>query len=206
MRSGCTPRAGRPGSGCLQRPCPGAHSDDAFSTLLHGDTAVGSYLMGQALAYTAEDVRTFLLQTAVGERVPRRRACARTHRPLRCGVAVGTSALPAGFSPSAHGRPLALSYHPMFRALLLAELMRSSPEELRRLCRLQAAAWFSQQGEHIRAAPWLCRVSRGRPSARLFWPDHVWHSRQVTGPGSGQNSPRPPPGGMTISACCCHRS
>ena len=27
-----------------------AHSDDAFSTLLHGDTAVGSYLMGQALS------------------------------------------------------------------------------------------------------------------------------------------------------------
>jgi LuxR family maltose regulon positive regulatory protein len=35
----------------------GARSDDAFSTLLHGDTALGSYLMGQALGYTAEDVR-----------------------------------------------------------------------------------------------------------------------------------------------------
>src|SRR4029453_14301717 len=43
-------------------------------------------------------------------------------------------------------------YHPMFRALLLAELMRSAPEEVQRLS-ARAAAWFSNQGEHIRAAP-----------------------------------------------------
>ena len=67
-------------------------------------------------------------------------------------VAAGASALPAGFSPSAHGGRWPYRYHPMFRALLLAELMRSSPEELRRLSAL-AAAWFSKQGEHIRAAP-----------------------------------------------------
>ena len=40
----------------------------------------------------------------------------------------------------------------MFRALLLAELMRSSPEEVPRLS-ARAAGWFSKQGEHIRAAP-----------------------------------------------------
>ena len=72
MRSGCTPRDGQPGSGCPQRHLSqAAHSDEAFSTLLHGDTAVGSYLMGQALAYTADDVRDFLLQDLC-QRVSRR--------------------------------------------------------------------------------------------------------------------------------------
>ena len=64
----------------------GAHSDGAFSTLLHGDTAVGSYLMGQALAYTADDVRTFLLQTAVSEFLDVELAQG-THGPLRCCLA-----------------------------------------------------------------------------------------------------------------------
>jgi len=39
----------------------------------------------------------------------------------------------------------------MFRGLLLAELMRSAPEDARRLSAV-AAAWFLGHGEHIRAA------------------------------------------------------
>ncbi|HEX6760865.1 MAG TPA: LuxR C-terminal-related transcriptional regulator [Propionibacteriaceae bacterium] len=129
----------------------GAHSDDAFSTLLHGDTAVGSYLMGQALAYTADDVRTFLLQTAVSEFLDVELAQELTGRSDAALLLERVRYQP-GFLHRLTGGRWPYRYHPMFRALLLAELMRSSPEELRRLS-ARAAAWFSKQGEHIRAAP-----------------------------------------------------
>ena len=129
----------------------GAHSDDAFSTLLHGDTAVGSYLMGQALAYTADDVRTFMLQTAVSEFLDVELAQELTGRSDAALLLERVRYQP-GFLHRLTGGRWPYRYHPMFRALLLAELMRSSPEELRRLS-ARAAAWFSKQGEHIRAAP-----------------------------------------------------
>jgi LuxR family transcriptional regulator, maltose regulon positive regulatory protein len=129
----------------------GAHADDAFSTLLHGDTAVGSYLMGQALAYTADDVRTFLLQTAVSEFIDVELAQELTGRSDAALLLERLHYQP-GFLHRLNGGRWPYRYHPMFRALLLAELMRSSPEELRRLS-ARAAAWFSKQGEHVRAAP-----------------------------------------------------
>ena len=129
----------------------GAHSDDAFSTLLHGDTAVGSYLMGQALAYTADDVRTFMLQTAVSEFLDVELAQELTGRSDAALLLERVRHQP-GFLHRLTGGRWPYRYHPMFRALLLAELMRSSPEELRRLS-ARAAGWFSKQGEHIRAAP-----------------------------------------------------
>jgi LuxR family transcriptional regulator, maltose regulon positive regulatory protein len=129
----------------------GAHSDDAFTTLLHGDTAVGSYLMGQALAYTADDVRTFMLQTAVSEFLDVELAQELTGRSDAALLLERVRYQP-GFLHRLTGGRWPYRYHPMFRALLLAELMRSSPEELRRLS-ARAAAWFSKQGEHIRAAP-----------------------------------------------------
>ena len=129
----------------------GAHSDPAFSTLLHGDTAVGSYLMGQALAYTADDVRTFLLQTAVSEFLDVELAQELTGRSDAALLLERVRYQPGFLHQLTEGR-WPYRYHPMFRALLLAELMRSSPEELRRLS-ARAAAWFSKQGEHIRAAP-----------------------------------------------------
>jgi LuxR family transcriptional regulator, maltose regulon positive regulatory protein len=129
----------------------GAHSDDAFSTLLHGDTAVGSYLMGQALAYTADDVRTFMLQTAVSEFLDVELAQELTGRSDAALLLERVRYQP-GFLHWLTGGRWPYRYHPMFRALLLAELMRSSPEELRRLS-VRAAAWFSKQGEHTRAAP-----------------------------------------------------
>ena len=129
----------------------GAHSGDAFSTLLHGDTAVGSYLMGQALAYTADDVRTFMLQTAVSEFLDVELAQELTGRSDAALLLERVRHQP-GFLHRLTGGRWPYRYHPMFRALLLAELMRSSPEELRRLS-ARAAGWFSKQGEHIRAAP-----------------------------------------------------
>ena len=129
----------------------GAHSDDAFSTLLHGDTAVGSYLMGQALAYTADDVRTFMLQTAVSEFLDVELAQELTGRSDAALLLERVRYQP-GFLHRLPGGRWPYRYHPMFRALLLAELMQSSPEELRRLS-ARAAAWFSKQGEHVRAAP-----------------------------------------------------
>ena len=129
----------------------GAHSDHAFSTLLHGDTAVGSYLMGQALAYTADDVRTFLLQTAVSEFLDVELAQELTGRSDAALLLERVHYEP-GFLHRLPGGRWPYRYHPMFRALLLAELMQSSPEELRRLS-ARAAAWFSKQGEHVRAAP-----------------------------------------------------
>jgi LuxR family transcriptional regulator, maltose regulon positive regulatory protein len=129
----------------------GAHSDDAFATLLHGDTAVGSYLMGQALAYTADDVRTFLLQTAVSEFLDVELAQELTGRSDAALLLERVHHQP-GFLHRLPGGRWPYRYHPMFRALLLAELMQSSPEELRRLS-ARAAAWFSKQGEHVRAAP-----------------------------------------------------
>ena len=89
----------------------GAHSDDAFSTLLHGDTAVGSYLMGQALAYTADDVRTFMLQTAVSEFLDVELAQELTGRS-DAALLLERVRSPAGFSPSAHRGPVALSLSP----------------------------------------------------------------------------------------------
>ncbi|HJY44685.1 MAG TPA: LuxR C-terminal-related transcriptional regulator [Propionibacteriaceae bacterium] len=129
----------------------GAHSDDAFATLLHGDTAVGSYLMGQALGYTADDVRWFLLQTSVSEFLDVELAQELTGRSDAALLLEQVHSQP-GFLHRLAGGRWPYRYHPMFRALLLAELMRSSPEEVRRLS-ARAAAWFSKQGEHIRAAP-----------------------------------------------------
>ncbi len=128
-----------------------AHSDDAFTTLLHGETAVGSYLMGQALAYTDDDVRWFLLQTSVSEFLDVELAQELTGRSDAALLLELVHSQPGFLHRLASGR-WPYRYHPMFRALLFAELMRSSPEEVRRLS-ARAAAWFSKQGEHIRAAP-----------------------------------------------------
>jgi LuxR family transcriptional regulator, maltose regulon positive regulatory protein len=129
----------------------GARSDDAFTTLLHGDTALGSYLMGQALGYTADDVRQFLLQTSVSEFLDVELAQELTGRSDAALLLEQVHTQP-GFLHRLTGGRWPYRYHPMFRALLLAELMRSSPEEVRRLS-ARAAEWFSKQGEHTRAAP-----------------------------------------------------
>ncbi|HET8914477.1 MAG TPA: LuxR C-terminal-related transcriptional regulator, partial [Propionibacteriaceae bacterium] len=129
----------------------GARSGDAFSTLLHGDTALGSYLMGQALSYTADDVRGFLLQTSVSEFLDVELAQELTGRSDAALLLERVHSQP-GFLHRLSGGRWPYRYHPMFRALLLAELMQSSPEEVQRLS-ARAAAWFSKQGEHIRAAP-----------------------------------------------------
>ena len=47
---------------------------------------------------------------------------------------------------------MALSLSSDVRALLLAELMRSAPNDVRRLSAL-TAEWFSREGEHVRAVP-----------------------------------------------------
>jgi LuxR family transcriptional regulator, maltose regulon positive regulatory protein len=129
----------------------GAHSDDAFTTLLHGDTAVGSYLMGQALAYTDDDVRWFLLQTSVCEFLDVELAQELTGRSDAALLLEQVHFQP-GFLHRLTSGPWPYRYHPMFRALLFAELMRTSPDEVRRLS-ARAAAWFAKQGEHTRAAP-----------------------------------------------------
>ena len=129
----------------------GARSDDAFSTLLHGDTALGSYLMGQALSYTADDVRGFLLQTSVSEFLDVELAQELTGRSDAALLLERVHSQP-GFLHRLTGGRWPYRYHPMFRALLLAELMQSSPDEVQRLS-ARAAAWFSKQGEHVRAAP-----------------------------------------------------
>jgi LuxR family transcriptional regulator, maltose regulon positive regulatory protein len=127
-----------------------AHSDEAFSTLLHGDTAVGSYLMGQALAYTADDLRDFLLQTSVSEFLDAELADQLTGRSDSA-LLLERAHVQPGFLHRLPDRRWPYRYHPMFRALLLAELMRSEPHEVRRLSAL-AAQWFSRHGEHTRAA------------------------------------------------------
>ena len=128
-----------------------AHAEEAFSTLLHGDTAVGSYLMGQALAYTADDLRDFLLKTSVSEFLDAELAEQLTGRSDSSLLLERAYSQP-GFVHRHPEQRWPYRYHPMFRALLLAELMRSAPEEVRRLSAL-AADWFSRQGEHVRAVP-----------------------------------------------------
>ena len=128
----------------------GAHSKEAFATLLQGDSAVGSYLMGQALAYTADDLREFLLQTSVSEFLDAELANELTGRSDSALLLERAHIQPGFLHRLADGR-WPYRYHPMFRALLLAELMRSAPDEVRRLSAL-AAAWFSRHGEHVRAA------------------------------------------------------
>jgi LuxR family maltose regulon positive regulatory protein len=128
----------------------GAYSEEAFSTLLQGDSAVGSYLMGQALAYTADDLREFLLQTSVSEFLDAELAAALTGRSDSA-LMLEQAYIQPGFLHRLPDRRWPYRYHPMFRALLLAELMRSAPDEVRRLSAV-AASWFSRQGEHVRAA------------------------------------------------------
>ena len=128
----------------------GAHAKEAFATLLQGDSAVGSYLMGQALAYTADDLRAFLLQTSVSEFLNAELANELTGRSDSA-LLLERAHIQPGFLHRLADRRWPYRYHPMFRALLLAELMRSAPEEVRRLSAL-AAAWFSRHGEHVRAA------------------------------------------------------
>jgi LuxR family maltose regulon positive regulatory protein len=129
----------------------GAHSNEAFSTLLHGDTAVGSYLMGQALSYTADDLREFLLQTSVSEFLDAELAEQLTGRSDSALLLEQAHSQP-GFLRRHSDRRWPYRYHPMFRALLLAELLRSSPQNVRRLSAV-AAEWFAKAGEHLRAAP-----------------------------------------------------
>jgi LuxR family transcriptional regulator, maltose regulon positive regulatory protein len=129
----------------------GAHSEEAFAHLLQGDTAVGSYLMGQALAYTADDLREFLLQTSVSEFLDAELADQLTGRSDSA-LLLERAHVQPGFLHRYSEQRWPYRYHPMFRALLLAELMRSSPGEIRRLSAL-AAQWFARHGEHVRAAP-----------------------------------------------------
>jgi LuxR family transcriptional regulator, maltose regulon positive regulatory protein len=128
----------------------GARSKEAFATLLQGDSPVGSYLMGQALAYTADDLREFLLQTSVSEFLDAELADELTGRSDSALLLERAHIQPGFLHRLADGR-WPYRYHPMFRALLLAELMRSAPNEVRRLSAL-AAVWFSRHGEHVRAA------------------------------------------------------
>jgi LuxR family transcriptional regulator, maltose regulon positive regulatory protein len=128
----------------------GAHSEETFSTLLQGDSAVGSYLMGQALAYTASDLRDFLLHTSVSEFLDAELADQLTGRSDSA-LLLERARIQPGFLHRLSESRWPYRYHPMFRALLLAELMRSAPDEVRRLSAL-AAAWFSAHGEHVRAA------------------------------------------------------
>jgi LuxR family maltose regulon positive regulatory protein len=128
----------------------GAHTDEAISTLLQGDTAVGSYLMGQALAFTADDLRQFLLQTSVTEFLDAELADHLTGRSDSA-LMLERARIQPGFLHRHSERRWPYRYHPMFRALLRAELMRAAPAEVRRLSAL-AADWFSRHGEHVRAA------------------------------------------------------
>jgi LuxR family maltose regulon positive regulatory protein len=126
-------------------------TDEAFSTLLQGDTAVGSYLMGQALAYTPDDLREFLLQTSVSEFLDAELAEKLTGRADSALLLERARVQPGFLNRPAEGR-WPYRYHPMFRALLLAELMGVASGEVRRLSTL-AAEWFASHGEHARAAP-----------------------------------------------------
>jgi LuxR family transcriptional regulator, maltose regulon positive regulatory protein len=129
----------------------GPHTDEAFSILLQGDTAVGSYLMGQALAYTPDDLREFLLQTSVSEFLDAELAEKLTGRSDSALLLERAHVQPGFLNRPSEGR-WPYRYHPMFRALLLAELMGVASGEVRRLSAL-AAEWFASHGEHARAAP-----------------------------------------------------
>jgi LuxR family maltose regulon positive regulatory protein len=129
----------------------GPRTDEAFSTLLQGDTAVGSYLMGQALAYTPDDLREFLLQTSVSEFLDAELAEKLTGRSDSALLLERARVQPGFLNRPSEGR-WPYRYHPMFRALLLAELMGVASGEVRRLSAL-AAEWFASHGEHARAAP-----------------------------------------------------
>jgi len=129
----------------------GPRTDEAFSTLLQGDTAVGSYLMGQALAYTPDDLREFLLRTSVSEFLNAELAEKLTGRSDSALLLERARVQPGFLNRPSEGR-WPYRYHPMFRALLLAELMGVAAGEVRRLSAL-AAEWFASHGEHARAAP-----------------------------------------------------
>ena len=129
----------------------GPRTDEAFSTLLQGDTAVGSYLMGQALAYTPDDLREFLLRTSVSEFLNAELAEKLTGRSDSALLLERARVQPGFLNRPSEGR-WPYRYHPMFRALLLAELMGVASGEVRRLSAL-AAEWFASHGEHARAAP-----------------------------------------------------
>ena len=183
----------------------GARSDDALSNLLHGDTAVGSYLMGQALGYTADDVRGFLLQTSVSEfldvelaqELTGRSDCARySSEYIRSRVFCIDS--PVGDGPTVTTR--------CFVRCCLPSCCGRSPDEVQRLSALARRHGSPNKANIFAQLLWPYRVSRGRCLAKRCWPDRVWRSRQGTGLGSQCIRRLPLPVSRAISACCCHRS
>jgi LuxR family maltose regulon positive regulatory protein len=128
-----------------------ADSAEAFSSLLYGDTVVGSYLMGQALMYAPEPLRQFLLRTSVSEFLDAELAHRLSGRSDSALLLEQARSQP-GFLSRFPGRRWPYRYHPMFRALLLAELTRSAPQDAQRLS-AAAGAWFLAEGDYIRAAP-----------------------------------------------------
>ena len=132
----------------------GPRTDEAFSTLLQGDTAVGSYLMGQALAYTPDDLREFLLQTSVSEFLDAELAEKLTGRSDSALLLERARVQPGFLNRPSEGR-WPYRYHPMFCALLLAELMGVASGEVRRLSAL-AAEWFASHGEACSRRPAGC--------------------------------------------------
>ena len=135
--------------------------------------------MGQALSYTADDLRDFLLKTSVSEFLDAELAEQLTGRSDSALLLERAYSRP-GFLHRHPEQRWPYRYHPMFRALLLAELMRSAPNDVRRLSAL-TAEWFSERASTFVRYRRRCRVKRGMSSPSRSWSAHAWRWR----PGIG---------------------
>ena len=115
--------------------------------------------MGQALAYTPDDLREFLLQTSVSEFLDAELAEKLTGRSDSA-LLLERAHVQPGFLNRQSERRWPYRYHPMFRALLLAELMGVASGEVRRLSAL-AANGLPAMASMFAPRHWLFRVSHG---------------------------------------------
>src|SRR4029453_13167045 len=118
-------------------------------------------------SYTDDDLRDFLLKTSVSEFLDAELAEQLTGRSDSALLLERAYSQP-GFLHRHPDQRWPYRYHPMFRALLLAELMRSAPDDVRRLSTL-TAEWFSRHGEHVRAVPAAVQGQAWEGLAEAVW-------------------------------------
>ena len=107
--------------------------------------------MGQALAYTLDDLREFLLQTSVSESLDAELAEKLTGRSDSA-LLLERARVQPGFLESTVRESLALSLPPDVSCPAACRTHGHGLGEVRRLSAL-AAEWFASHGEYARAAP-----------------------------------------------------